>query len=419
MSRFLSACSLLASVGILVICAFHGRTGVALIVGTHCIALALITWCIFRDRRPKPRIAPFLLLMFLTWPVLEWSLGGIIGSGGIIIWSLIAPLTAGFVKGRLFITRLFLFFAALLVLSVALELFNAPWGRADTRIATALFLMNIVGISIISFLSLVSFFHYVRDIQRIMQEQTQNISSSIRYAQSIQHASLPSRSNLTASLGEMILFHSPKDIVSGDFYWTAHKNGRTVVAVADCTGHGVPGGFMTMLGINSLNNIVMEKGITDPAMILHYLHWSIRDSFSRSSSPVTDGMDISICSIDRANRIVTYSGAMSSLYHMNGALTVYPSGHMSIGEPGGDIDFSDLRIPLHEGDQFYMSSDGFMDQFGGEKDKRYGRKRMQELLVRLAGEPMARQQEMVEHEFNSWKGGREQIDDVLLLGFKM
>jgi serine phosphatase RsbU (regulator of sigma subunit) len=307
----------------------------------------------------------------------------------------------------------------LLVVPVIVHAFLPSWHSQDGSMAPTLFLVNITGVSTITFLAIMSFFHHIRGTRSIMLKQTENMASSIRYAKSIQNASLPSHLNLTNNLGELLLLYSPKDIVSGDFYWTAHKNGRTIVAVADCTGHGVPGGFMTMLGINSLNNIVLEKGVTDPAMILHYLHWGIRDSFSRSSSPVTDGMDISVCSIDRARRTVTYSGAMSSLYHVNGALNVYPSGHTSIGEPVGTIDFSDRRLPLHEGDHYYMFSDGFTDQFGGEQDKRYGRKRMKELLVRIACEPMSRQQEIIEQEFNSWKGDREQIDDVLLLGFKI
>jgi hypothetical protein len=413
---FITGSNLLGSFGIGAICFYYDRTLVGSLAVLQGMLLAGITWQLFQQRGAKPRIGSFLLLTFMTYPVLQELLGGINASGGILVWILLMPLSAGFVKGRVFVTIAFLAFLMMLVASVAMQAFHPLWHDEMSDITPMLFLVNIIGVSTISFLSIFSFFHYVRDIRGMIVKQTESIASSIRYAKDIQSASLPSHSNLSSILGEVLLLYSPKDIVSGDFYWTAQKNGRTIVVVADCTGHGVPGGFMTMLGINSLNNIVLEKGITDPAMILHYLHWGIRNSFSRSKT-VTDGMDISVCSIDRTSRLLTYSGAMSSLYHMNGSLHVYPSVRMSIGDTSGHVDFSDQRIALEHGDRFYMFSDGFSDQFGGTHAKRYGRKRMKDLLERMADIPMSRQQELVELEFNVWKGNHEQVDDVLFLGF--
>ncbi len=397
----------------------HGDPLPIIIMGLHILGLVLVLRHLLVHQAEDPKVLGFCYLNMITWPLLQEMIGGIGGSGGIMVWMFMAPLSTSFIKDRLLAKRVFLLCISIIIVAVVIEQYQLPWRPFHVSFSPVFFLLNVIGVSMICYLSISAFLAHIKKLRNRMMDQTENIQSSIRYAKNIQMASLPSIQQMQEELGDMLLFYSPKDIVSGDFYWIARHDGVTVLAVADCTGHGVPGGFMTMLGMNSLNNIVLEKGVTDPAMILHYLHWCIRDPFNRSAARISDGMDIAICSIDRQNGIIMFSGAMSTLYRMNGSLHTYASSRTSVGEPTDRLPFDNVIIPLEDGDRFYLFSDGFSDQFGGNRDKRFGRNRMRELLQRISFLEMREQQELVEQAFLEWKGDREQVDDVLLLGFKL
>lgn len=403
----------------LVIEIFNGNAGVVFILSLHVLLLSALLLRFVSSSPGQSDIGPFVLLNLITWPLLQELLGGMFASGCIILWSVLAPATAGFSKERKYVARVFLLFLCMIIISALVEPYRGT--TLDVvllRQALELFTPTVIGLVFISYRSAHVLFQHSKLIIEAMTIQYQRIESSIRYAQTIQTASLPKRSHLASCLGEHhLLIYGPKDVVSGDFYWVAEKDHRIILAVADCTGHGVPGGFMTMLGINSLNHIILDKGVTDPAMILHYLHHSVRESFERSSARITDGMDIGVCSIDRQKGIVTYAGAMSSLYHVNGSLNTHGSVRASIGEAERTIAFTNTRIPASTGDRFYLLSDGFTDQFGGPRDKRFGSRRWRALLTSIAGEPMPRQEEILQAEFKAWRGQVEQCDDILVVGF--
>ena len=415
---FLIFSGLAASVILLIIELFNGGVGSAIVLSIHLLLSSFLLFRFVRNSPDQVDIGPFVLLNLLTWPVLQEMLGGMFASGFILLWSVLAPAAASFTKERKYVKRTFLLYVGLIVISATIEPYRNTLSNKSMHHAALLRAANLMGLVWIGYRSGHALWQHLKFIREMLTTQYQRIESSIRYAKTIQIASLSMRSHLVNCLGEEhLLIYRSKDIVRGDFYWIAENDNRVILAVADCTGHGVPGGFMTMLGINSLNHIILDKGVTDPAMILHYLHHSIRESFERSSARITDGMDIGICSIDRQNGIVTYAGAMSSLYHVNGSLNTHGSVRASIGEAERTIAFANTRIPVSTGDRFYLLSDGFIDQLGGPRDKRFGSRRWRALITSIAGEPMPRQEEILQAEFEVWRGQLEQSDDILVVGF--
>lgn len=254
-------------------------------------------------------------------------------------------------------------------------------------------------------------------------EQQNEIKDNIAYASKIQYALLPPKELIGQLLPEYFVFNLPKDVVSGDFYWISQNRQKTVIAVADCTGHGISGSMMSMLGTAFLNEIVNKDNVTNSSDVLEQLrkrvisslHQSITDEISYSH----DGMDISICIIDILENTIEYSGANNPLYlYRNNELIEFSPDKMPIGihdyfeEP-----FHSEKRTLQAGDSIYMFSDGFPDQFGGEKDKKYKYPKFKNILNNLSNIPCAQRSEELKIEFESWKGENDQIDDVLILGF--
>ncbi|MCD6017415.1 MAG: protein serine/threonine phosphatase [Bacteroidetes bacterium] len=253
-------------------------------------------------------------------------------------------------------------------------------------------------------------------------EKNKNITDSINYAKRIQQAILPSKEEMDKYLNEYFIFYKPKDIVSGDFYFYAEQNGKIVVAVADCTGHGVPGAFMSMIGNDMLNQIIMEKGITKPAEILNYLNRSMKKALKQESekSETTDGMDIAICAMDIKSRKVEYAGAMRPLYFVSNEFAKIDGDSTSIGGyTSEDFQFTNHELNLNSGDTFYIFTDGYVDQFGGDKGKKFMTKNFQSLLSTIHERPLVEQQEVLDQTLSNWKQEKEQVDDVLVIGIKV
>ena len=256
-----------------------------------------------------------------------------------------------------------------------------------------------------------------------LAQKNKDITSSIQYAKRIQLAILPPLEQIFNYLPQSFLLYKPKDIVSGDFYWFGLKNGKRIIAVVDCTGHGVPGAFMSMIGHNLLNQIISENGITEPDQILNALHKGVQSALKQGTGVVdtSDGMDVAICVIDENNTELQFAGAFRPLFMFrNGVFDKIEADKFPIG--GSQLDaerrFTMRRITINKGDTFYMTSDGYADQFGGDQGKKFMVKRFNELLVSIQDKPMEEQGRIVEETFYRWKGDYQQIDDVLMFGFR-
>jgi len=249
------------------------------------------------------------------------------------------------------------------------------------------------------------------------------IQSSIRYAQRIQKALLPIRSLLSKEFPEHCVFYRPKDIVSGDFYWFKSFGDVSIIAVADCTGHGVPGAFMNAIGNTILNQIVNEELISRPDMVLQYLNLHLTKVFNQSDEDETinDGIEIALCSIDKSKQRLSFSSAKRPLYHYsNGLLTITKGSKHSVdGCSTCAKEFELKQLDYTSGDMIYLFSDGYADQFGGHSYRKMKIGAFRNTLTEIHDEPVALQEDMLRFQFNSWKGKHEQIDDVLVIGIRL
>jgi serine phosphatase RsbU (regulator of sigma subunit)/HAMP domain-containing protein len=257
----------------------------------------------------------------------------------------------------------------------------------------------------------------------LQKELIENITASIRYAKRLQDNILPSADQIKALLPESFIFFKPKDIVSGDFYFVKQVNGKIVFAAVDCTGHGVPGAFMSLVGHNALNHALNENPDLDPGQILTDLNEFAIDALNRSvdDSSGRDGMDMALCVYDRASETVEYAGAFNPLYIVREKeLTTYKPDKIVLGSPEySESKFKTTRVKLEGGDMIYIFSDGYADQFGGEKGKKFMYKPFRKLLVDVSTEPTDKQLQQIETTFTEWRMGlHEQIDDILVMGVR-
>ncbi|MCU0438048.1 MAG: SpoIIE family protein phosphatase [Raineya sp.] len=266
----------------------------------------------------------------------------------------------------------------------------------------------------------------VEERTRELAEQNKQITDSIVYAQRIQKAILPSKNQIVQAFPETFIYFKPRDIVSGDFYWFAERDNKIVVAVVDCTGHGVPGAFMSMIGNTLLNQIVLERGITRPAEILNQLHEEVRFALKQDEileEGAKDGMDIAICVFHQLHNILEFAGANNGMYLVrNNNLEEIKGDRMGIGgaKRGVERHFTNHIIKLGKEDTcVYLASDGFADQFGGEKNKKFMAGSLKNLLVELNDKSLKAQHLQLNKVMEEWKGNNKQIDDQLIVGFKI
>jgi ligand-binding sensor domain-containing protein/serine phosphatase RsbU (regulator of sigma subunit) len=265
----------------------------------------------------------------------------------------------------------------------------------------------------------------------IIEAKNHDITDSIKYAKNIQEALLPPLQSLHKELPEAFVLYQPKDIVSGDFYWFAKRNNKRFVASVDCTGHGVPGAFMSIIGNTLLNEIVTEKNISQPSEILNELHAGVKTALKQSESENErrDGMDIALCSLNEEGTLLEYSGANRPLWIFRKNKTgedafemikanKFPIGGMELQE-NEKRNFTNHSISVEKGDMIYVFSDGYADQFGGEKGKKFVVGNMQKLVAEIYHKPVNDQEEILLQAFQRWKGDLEQIDDVLVIGFRI
>ncbi len=256
-------------------------------------------------------------------------------------------------------------------------------------------------------------------IQKIeVEEKNREILDSINYAKRIQAAILPPDKLVKEYLQNSFIIYKPKDIVAGDFYWMEHKDDKIIFAAADCTGHGVPGAMVSVICNNGLNRAVREHGLTDPGKILDKAREIVVEEFAKSEDDVNDGMDIAICSLYK--NTLEFAGANNPLWIVrNQEIIEYKGDKQPIGKFDNPIPYATHKIELQKGDTIYIFSDGYTDQFGGDKGKKFKAANFKELLLSVQKEDMQTQKEIIDKAFAEWKGNLEQIDDVCIIGVRV
>lgn len=274
----------------------------------------------------------------------------------------------------------------------------------------------------------------IQEKNDIVEEHNRSMAASIQYAKRLQTAILPTREEMNQHLPDSFLFFRPKDVVSGDFYWFGLTDDMIYIAAADCTGHGVPGAMVSVVCSNALQRVLNEFQITSPSKILTKTRELVIATFARSDKKVEDGMDITLCAIHRRDKYVEFSGANNPLWIVRKnevasahdadrvlegqemSLLEFKSDKQPVGPYPDMVSFTQKRIPLVSGDQLYLFSDGFADQFGGAFGKKFKSTRLKQEILESAHQPMIKQGEVLSELFDAWKGGLEQVDDVCVIG---
>jgi serine phosphatase RsbU (regulator of sigma subunit) len=259
------------------------------------------------------------------------------------------------------------------------------------------------------------------ELQKVeVEEKNKEIIDSINYSKRLQESILPSNKQVDRVLKEAFVFYQPKDIVAGDFYWVEKKGNNVFFAVADCTGHGVPGALLSVVCSNLISKVVKELNIIKPALILDKVSELLEERFSESDEDIKDGMDISICVLNTDTLELQYAGANNPIYIIKQSLIneIKPD-KQPIGKYDHRKPFSNHIIMMERGDLIYLFTDGFADQFGGEKGKKYKYSNFRELLIKTSDLDIHQQKQTIANTFNDWKKGYEQIDDVCIMGVKI
>lgn len=270
----------------------------------------------------------------------------------------------------------------------------------------------------------------LRSANEIISLKNREITESIDYAKRIQFSMMPRIDEFSKIFKKSFIFFKPRDIVSGDFYWFKkidYRDPKMVIAAVDCTGHGVPGAFMSLIGIEQFERIVNQQRIIDPAEICQRIHKNILKLSKRKTDELQDGMDLSICTIHKKRKILEFSGAKNSLiFFQNGNMKIFKGDRNAIGEELGDRPavFTKQFVKVDQPTTCYLFSDGYQDQIGGPKDRKFMRKRFYKLLEHIHELPMKNQFEILEKELRDWMNPDQetelkQLDDILVMGFKI
>ena len=261
----------------------------------------------------------------------------------------------------------------------------------------------------------------ISEQKKIVEEKNKEITESITYAKRIQDAILPPEEKLDALLVDYFVYFIPKDIVAGDFYWLdSVEENELFVAAADCTGHGVSGAMVSIVCHNALNRVVREFKFKDPGEILDKTRELVINTFVESGKDVRDGMDVALCRIDKSTQQLYFSGANNPVYIIrNEELIELEGNRQPVGRHETKEPFTTQVFQLEKEDVIYLFSDGFADQFGGKKEKKFMYGRFKKLLISMASKPMDTQKKLLDDAFHNWKGDFEQIDDVCVIGVRI
>jgi len=257
------------------------------------------------------------------------------------------------------------------------------------------------------------------DQKKILEEKDQNTTDSMNYAKRIINALIPPISEFNQVFNKSFILHMSKDIVSGDFYWFEEDENKIYVAAIDCTGHGIPGSFMSILGVNLIREI--DRAERDTSVILNTMNKNLRFILQKRTTEVKDGMDLSFCIIDKTRKIVTFSGAKNPLYLIrDNELVQFRGDRMAIGqaeEEKGHV-FTSQKFTIRKNDVMYLFTDGYADQFGGIEGKKFKFRRFRRLLLDISSKPFDEQKTILEETITKWRADKEQTDDILIIGFR-
>lgn len=260
----------------------------------------------------------------------------------------------------------------------------------------------------------------IEDQKLIVEEKNREVTASIVYAKRIQEAILPPQTLIDKVLPNAFFMYRPKDIVSGDFYWVDEQNERVYFAAVDCTGHGVPGALVSIIGHNGLTRAIHEFQLTQPGAILDKLNELVEVTLRQRETEVRDGMDIALCCLNYKSNEIEFAGANNPLYLIrDGVLSLFKADKQPIGKYDGRKPFENHRFTFLEGDTFYIFSDGMADQFGGSMGKKFKYKAFRELLLNIQDLSMSEQMDQIDTAFTAWKGEFEQVDDVCIVGVRV
>jgi serine phosphatase RsbU (regulator of sigma subunit) len=256
-----------------------------------------------------------------------------------------------------------------------------------------------------------------------LEAKSREMEESIRYAGSLQQSILPNERIFQNAFMDAFVLFQPKDIVSGDFYWIYQHNDDVYFAVGDCTGHGVPGALVNIAGNTILRQIIRLEGVSDPALIMQLLDNELINLFNEhlTVGKRCDGMDIVFCKFNLHSKKGSFCGAGRPLILIReGELVEFKKGPDAIGYSSfGEKTFETIHFALNQGDQFYLFTDGYTDQFGGENVKKFNRQRFRNLLLSLTDMPMNKQKNELSFSFDNWKGQQEQVDDICVIGLRI
>ncbi len=376
----------------------------------------------------KYKILVFAQLFCITWigAFIQWNLGTIHQSGAVLVWTFLGPIGAMLFYSKKQAYIWYAMFLFILVVTVIYEPFLSDNRFFISKEVTKVFyIMNIGVTSIIVLLSVLYFFNGIekekRKINVLLKSvslKNKEITDSIIYTSRIQKALLPTLENVKNEIPNSFIYYQPKDIVSGDFYWMYNMEDYKIFAVADCTGHGVPGAMVSVICIGALNRAIRDYHLIKPSQILNKTREIVIAEFKKSGENVYDGMDIALCSL-RGNKL-EFSGAHNSLWLIrNNKLKIYKADALSISNYPLQDSFTNYEIDVLKGDMLYIFTDGLRDQFGGEKNKRLKISGFKELILKIHQMPLQQQKDYLNTFLNEWKGNNEQLDDICIMGIKI
>jgi len=369
--------------------------------------------------------------------IFQYALGGIANSGVVMLWSTVA-LISGVTLQSKFMNKVWLSLILILTISsIAVEIyfFSVQTNYSFNPILGGL---NISMVTVILFL-LSSYFIQLqialrKNLKRNREslktkndelfERNKEIKQSFSYAQSLQTNILPRMENIKSAFEDAAIFFKPKDVVSGDFYWFGKCEGKTILAAVDCTGHGIPGALMSVMGYNLLNSIILNKKSVHPGVILQQLNKEVKKSLKQDFSGNHDGMDVSIISYDPVTKILEFAGAKNDLFIKRKdekKVERIKGSKFSIGgiSNGNVSNYCTHICTLQKESTFILTSDGYIDQFGGRNNKRFMNRRFVSLLEELDFDDLSIAMNGIKENFNNWKGNEIQTDDVMVLGLKI
>ncbi len=362
----------------------------------------------------------FILLLPFSMQV---SLGSFSNSSAVVLAAVLSPMGALMFHSVKVARIFFVLFAVVVAISGVYAAIGPVSVEVDKNISNIFFSLNIIVICVIVFVLMEYFVAKKNIFQNVLTQKNKDILDSITYAKRIQQAILPTDALVEGLLAESFVLYKPKDIVSGDFYWTAQWGDDVLFAAVDCTGHGVPGAFMSIVGQNLLNQAVNEHGLSRPGLILNALNKGVSRTFgSEGESQIKDGMDIALCAFNKKKMILQFAGAYNPLWIIRGEGIIEIKGNKF---PIGSFldeeirNFDTHEVPVVKGDIVYVFTDGYADQFGGPKGKKFKYKNIKTLLLQIKNETMPRQKEILDTTIENWRGELEQIDDILIFGVKI